>query len=69
MDTFFCFLTIAGSFYNAPKIIDLEFKHYEVELSPTSYLTVRVVIINFTNNKRLVYEEDINNKLETIEIV
>ena len=22
MDTFFCFLTIAGSFYNAPKIID-----------------------------------------------
>ena len=63
------FTEYANYNFKDEKIIDLKFKHYEVELSPTSYLTVRVVIINFTNNKRLVYEEDINNKLETIKIV
>lgn len=28
MDTFFCFLTIAGSFYNAPKFLIRLFCHY-----------------------------------------
>ena len=51
------------------KIIEIKFKHYEIEINPTSRAQGRVVTILFTNDKKLVYEEDIDNKLETIEII
>lgn len=62
------FTDFANKYFKNEKIIDIRFKHYEVELSPTSHAQGRVVTINFTNSKKLVYEEDIENNLETIEI-
>lgn len=63
------FTEYANEYFKNEKVIDLKFKHYQVELSPTSHAHGRVVTINFTNNKKLVYEEDIDNNLETIEIL
>jgi len=38
-----------------------------VEMDSNTRAQVRVVTINFTNNKKLVFEEDVDNNLETIE--
>lgn len=62
------FTEYANDYFKNEKVIDLKFKHYEIELSPNSHAQGRVVTINFTNNKKLVYEEDIDNSLATIEI-
>ena len=51
------------------KITEIKFKHYDVEINPTSHAQGREVTILFTNDKKLVYEEDVDNKLETIEII
>ena len=63
------FTEYANKHFKNEKIIDLTFKHYQIELSPTSHAQGRVVTINFTNHKKLVYDEDSNNNLETIEII
>ena len=59
----------ANQYFANEKIIEIKFKHYEVEINPTSHAQGRVVTILFTNDKKLVYEEDVDNKLETIEII
>lgn len=58
----------ANQYFTNEKIIEIKFKHYEVEINPTYRAQGRVVTILFTNDKKLIYEEDIDNKLETIEI-
>lgn len=58
----------ANQYFANEKIIEIKFKHYKVKISPKSYLNGRKVTILFTNNKKLVYEKDIDNNLETIEI-
>lgn len=63
------FTKYANEYFKDEKILDLKFKHYEVKLSPKSFAQGRVVTINFSNNKKLIYEEDIENNLETLEIV
>ena len=62
------FTQYANEYFKGEKIVDLKFKHYEVEVDPTTHAQGRVVTINFTNNKKLIYDEDIENRLETIEI-
>lgn len=59
----------ANKYFADEKIVEIKFKHYEVEINPTSRAQGRVVTILFTNDKKLVYEEDVDNKLETIEII
>lgn len=63
------FTQYANEYFKGEKIVDLKFKHYEVELDPNTHAQGRVVTINFTNNKKLVYEEDTDKNLETLEIV
>ena len=63
------FTQYANEYFKGEKIVDLKFKHYEVELDPKTHAQGRVVTINFTNNKKLVYEEDTDKNLETVEIV
>ena len=58
----------ANEYFKNEKIVDLKFKHYEVEMDSNTRAQGRVVTINFTNNKKLVFEEDVDNNLETIEI-
>lgn len=58
----------ANQYFANERIIEIKFKHYAVEINPKSYAQGRVVTILFTNDKKLVYEEDVDNKLETIEI-
>lgn len=58
----------ANEYFKKEKIINLKFKHYQVKLSAKSFAQGRVVTINFTNNKKLVYKEDADNNLESIEI-
>lgn len=63
------FTKYANEYLKNEKIIDLKFKHYQIGLSPTSHAQGRVVTINFTNGKKLVYEEDVEDKLEILEII
>ena len=63
------FTRYANEYLKNEKVVDLKFKHFEVKLSKTTYAQGRVVTINFTNNKKIVYEVDTKNSLETIEIV
>lgn len=58
----------AKQYFANEKITEIKFRHYEVETNPTSHAHGRVVTVIFTNDKKLVYEEDIENKLKTIEI-
>ena len=59
----------ANQYFADEKILEIKFKHYEEIIDPLTFAQGRVVTILFTNNKRLVYEEDIDNNLETIEII
>ncbi len=63
------FTDYANSHFKNEKVIDINFKHFEVELSPDLCAQDRAVTINFTNNKKLKYAVDIENNLITIEII
>lgn len=63
------FTDYANSYFKNEKVIDIKFKHFEVELSPDLCAQDRAVTINFTNNKKLKYAVDIENNLITIEVI
>jgi hypothetical protein len=46
------FTEYANDYFKNEKVIDLKFKHYEIELSPNSHAQGRVVTINFTNGQK-----------------
>lgn len=50
------------------KIVEIKFKHYDVRIKPKVCKQGRVVTIEFTNGKKLVFEEDVINGLEIIEL-
>ena len=58
----------ANQYFANERIIEIKFKHYEIEINPKSFAQGRVVTILFTNDKKLIYKEDKDNKLEIIEI-
>lgn len=63
------FTDYANSYFKNEKVIDIKFKHFEVNLSPDLCAQDRAVTINFTNNKKLKYAVETENNLITIEVI
>lgn len=63
------FTDYANSHFKNEKVIDIKFKHFEVELSPDLCAQGRMVTISFTNKKELKYMEDTEHNLVTVEII
>lgn len=63
------FTEYANSYFKSEQIIDVNFKHFEVQLNSNSCAQDRMVTISFTNKKKLKYMEDTENNLVTVEII
>ncbi len=63
------FTKYANEYLKNETIISVEFKHYQFTVAPKTFIQGRTAIINLTNDKKIVYEEDTDNKLEIIKIV